>query len=246
MSLVGLSVECPQSTPTGLLTHRLAGGHRLTVKSLLFHPHNADILISGGVEGIFVWSLSAGRVSQVVTHANASDYSASVAAVVSGTNAHESDVECMCWTHGGATLITGSKDATVKAWSFGSSAAATSGGASALRQAATPQLLSFLETITGHKGPVLSVVYCPETCRLASAGRDAAIKVWDASTLAPDWRTKVRQLACWRSGPASCGCTTRLLRTPPRTLPLHSASTTGASSARFRARARDIAVTSSR
>jgi len=175
--------------------HRLAGGHRLTVKSLLFHPHNADILISGGVEGIFVWSLSAGRVSQVVTHANASDYSASVAAVVSGSNAHESDVECMCWTHDGATLITGSKDATVKAWSFGSSAAATSGGASAQRQTATPQLLSFLETITGHKGPVLSVVYSPETSRLASAGRDAAIKVWDASTLAPDWRTKVRQLA---------------------------------------------------
>ena len=194
------SVLTPYPSPHGPPAHRLAGGHRLTVKSLLFHPHNADIMISGGVEGIFVWSLSAGRVSQVITHANASDFSASIAAVISGSSAHESDVECMCWTHDGATLITGSKDATVKAWSFGNSAAATSGGASAPRQAATPLLLSFLETITGHKGPVLSVVYCPETCRLASAGRDAAIKVWDASTLAPDWRTKVRHMACTIGG----------------------------------------------
>lgn len=166
------------------LTKELGGGHRLTVRGLLFHPREADVLISGGVEGIFVWSLASSRVMQVISHMNAVDLFSGLSGVTTAVGAHESDVECMCWTHDGSTLITGSKDTNIKAW-------AVAAGASGRQQQQQPTL-TLLETITGHKGPVLGVAWSPETDRLASAGRDSSIKIWDVSTLAPDWRAKVR------------------------------------------------------
>jgi len=53
-----------------------------------------------------------------------------------------------------------------------------------------PRAWRLLETITGHKAPVLTVKFSPATQRIASAGRDASIKIWDASTLAMDWRAR--------------------------------------------------------
>ena len=156
---------------------KLLAGHHATVKTLVFHPHDADMLVSGGVEGIFVWSISTGRVTQVISHLSGGDL-AGYASVVSSVGGHESDIECMCWAHDGTTLITGSKDTNVKAWSVSLAPNSQS-------------LLALTETITGHKGPILCVAFCPKTSRLASAGRDSSIKIWDASTLAPDWRPKV-------------------------------------------------------
>lgn len=178
-----------------------------------------------------MWSVSLGRVTLALSHFAVGDLGPSLSGVVSAAGAHESDVECLCWTHDGATLVSGSKDNNVKAWAF------TAAGPAAKAPAAPPQL-SLLETITGHKGPILGLAYCPSTERLASAGRDASIKLWDASTLAPAWRAKVR-----RGHPRPLRCLCPPTRHPSSSSSLDSARTTAASSARCRARARGTAET---
>eukprot|EP01133_Synstelium_polycarpum_P007208 gene7208-8372_t len=86
-------------------------------------------------------------------------------------DAHESKVECLHWLFDGVTLVSGSKDSNIKAWD------ALNG-------------FKLLETLNGHKAPVLCFSYSPLTKQLASAGRDSSIKLWDASTLDLSHRAK--------------------------------------------------------
>lgn len=139
---------------------RVLTGHRTAVRTLSFHPRDANILVSGGADGLLVWDIRRGEPLQTLSKA------AGVAA------AHESDVECVAWVHDGTALCTGSKDTTIKVWDT----------------MKAPWRL--LETITGHKAAVLSIKYCAAVQKLASAGRDSTIKIWDVATLAPDWRAR--------------------------------------------------------
>jgi WD40 repeat protein len=163
-----------------LLFHmsKLLPGHKHGVKALLFHPTNANVLVSAGVDGIFVHDLALGAVTLVVSHKThrelGLDTSAS-ALLGTADGAHDGDVECMTWAYDGGCLITGGKDASVKVWDTA---------------AAAPAAWRLLETVSGHKAPVLAVEFCPAVQRFASAGRDASIKLWDASTLALDHRAK--------------------------------------------------------
>jgi WD40 repeat protein len=151
---------------------KLLLGHKHTVRCLLFHPKNSNQLVSGGVDGLFVWDVGNAAITQLFSYKTAKELGVP-ASLLTATGAHESDVESMAWAFDGASLVTGSKDASLKAWDT----------------AKTGQW-RLLETISGHKAPVLNVKFCPATARLASAGRDASIKIWDASTLALEWRVK--------------------------------------------------------
>ena len=152
---------------------KLLLGHKHTPRALLFHPHDANMLVSSGADGVFVWDVAAGVVSQVATTRPLKEFALTAARLIPG--GHDSEVECMTWVHDGAALVTGSKDNNLKVWD-------TAGGRGAGWR--------LMETITGHKAPVLGVAFSPASGRLASAGRDASIKVWDASSLALDWRAR--------------------------------------------------------
>ena len=47
-----------------------------------------------------------------------------------------------------------------------------------------------LETIHGHKAPLLTFDYCQEKNLLASAGRDSTIKIWNVLSLQQSWKVK--------------------------------------------------------
>ncbi|KAA0154886.1 hypothetical protein FNF29_02027 [Cafeteria roenbergensis] len=152
----------PDSSPAGAMqVARVLNGHDSPVRALVFHPTDPDVLVSGGADGIFVWSLRAGRPTKVIR---------SEANVSAEFPAHESDVEVLVFAFKN-NLISGSKDCNIKVWD-------------------ADRGYTLLETITGHKAAVLSLKVHERTQRLASAGRDSGIKVWDISTLAPEWRAR--------------------------------------------------------
>jgi WD40 repeat protein len=147
----------------GVRRFSLAGsciGHKKKVHCLSFHPSDPNILVSGGGDGLFVWDVT--KFSRIHT----------INPTTRGEIAHDSDVECIAWTHGGVTLLSGGKDCEIKCWD------------------ALDGSYRHLETITGHKAPVLSISYNEATQRFASAGRDSTVKLWSAVTLSKERRAK--------------------------------------------------------
>lgn len=142
-----------------------------TVMVLTFYPPAAsssassssaggERICAGGVNGIFIWELSAGRMQPIMT-------------IPSGrAPGHDAQVECLCWIAGATTLVSGSKDATFKMWD------------------AVDGRFTLLETNDDHKASVLCLAYSERASLLATTGRDSSIKVWDASTLHIKMRTK--------------------------------------------------------
>ena len=47
-----------------------------------------------------------------------------------------------------------------------------------------------METIHGHKAPLLTFNFCKDKNLLASAGRDSTIKLWNVLSLQQNWRGK--------------------------------------------------------
>ena len=106
--------------------------------------------MSGSADGLFVWNV---KSAKFIHHINKSTRS---------NEAHDSDVECLCWTHKGANLVTGGKDNDIKCMLkrdfyvieaiffififFYSGWDALNG-------------FKLLETVVGHKAAVLAVVY---------------------------------------------------------------------------------------
>jgi WD40 repeat protein len=94
-----------ESGETEFVLSQTLVGHQNLVKCLLFHPTDSNTLISAGGDGFFVWNVKACRFT---VHVHTSTQPGV---------AHETDIECMCWTHQGITLVTGSKDTdAMKAW----------------------------------------------------------------------------------------------------------------------------------
>jgi WD40 repeat protein len=139
----------------------ILNGHNNFVRTLVFHPRDNNVLVSGGADGIIVWSVKDARpIHTILSEANVSPE----------FPAHESDVEVLAFAFGN-TLISGSKDSNIKLWD-------------------ADRGYTLLETVTGHKASVLTLKVHEKSGRLASAGRDSTIKVWDISTLAPEWRSR--------------------------------------------------------
>ncbi|KAF0732368.1 hypothetical protein AaE_009232, partial [Aphanomyces astaci] len=99
-------------------------------------------------------------------------------------NNHESDVTCATWLYGGSLLATGSKDANIKVW---------------IRDATQTNEWTCLETITGHKAPLMALEFNLFTNSLFSSGRDSSVKHWDVRSLHPSSIAKRRDdgsIAC--------------------------------------------------
>lgn len=134
-------------------------GHIYKVSCLLFHPKD-PILVSGGIEGIFIWDCKTGKLLKKIE--SSSD----------DQNSHEGAIECLTWLYDGSSLLSGSRDTNIKVWD------------------ATDGKYSPLETINGHKATVLCFSFCQNDNLLATAGRDSTIKLWDVSTLDISFREK--------------------------------------------------------
>lgn len=145
----------PPGSPAGVsVVEKMLNGHTQDVKCLLFHP-TEPILVSAGDDAIILWDFNTGKMIQKVANKQ-------------GKRSHEGTVECLEWGVNNQVLMTGSKDTTFILWR--------------LIMKPTPHI-DFLEQITGHKGAVLALVYNQETSKVASAGRDATVKIWDCAGL---------------------------------------------------------------
>lgn len=82
-------------------------GHHHVVKFILFHPTDA-ILVSAGVEGIFVWDLNTSQLLKKIDEDTVPD-------------ANEGEVECITWLYNGTILAAGGRDAAIKLYDVGKS-----------------------------------------------------------------------------------------------------------------------------
>lgn len=154
---------------------KLIPGQKRAVRALAFHPRNPNLLVSAGVDGIFLHDVERALALVAISQRPVRELAVDLAVTtIVSDGAHEGEVECVAWAEDGACLLSGGKDAAVRVWD-------TSGAPASWR---------LLETITGHKAAVLAIEYCPAVRKFATAGRDASIKVFDATSLALDWRAR--------------------------------------------------------
>lgn len=137
-------------------------GHKRDIHLLEFHPEHANMMISGGEEGMYLWDVRQGSVVQSILESS------------NHPDGHEGPVYCAKWLYGGSILATGSKDSMIKLWTFDTSQDNKNRG-----------VLTYIETLSGHKAAVLTLDGSETTKWLFSAGRDSIIKKWDIKSLAP-------------------------------------------------------------
>ena len=155
-------VDTPDGNFKMHLRQVLRGAHIHPVVALVFDPNFEDTntLVSAGGDGIIVWNVATGEVDKTLPLRQEM-----------GQDYHTSDVECVKYCFDGNYLISGSRDNSIKIWD------AKNG-------------YSYMETLNGHKAPVLTIDFDPSKQLIGSAGRDSTVKVWDASSLNPKLRAK--------------------------------------------------------
>ena len=142
------------------LTKMLSGGHKHKISCATFHPEFAsnNQIVTGGADGIIIWNATDGTITRHIE----------VGKDI-GRSFHESDIEVLKFIYGGAFLVSGSKDSAVKVWDAQND-------------------FALVDTLNGHKAPVLTIDFHLEKNLLATAGRDSSVKIWDVSTLEPSRR----------------------------------------------------------
>ncbi|KAF0697637.1 Aste57867_11686 [Aphanomyces stellatus] len=140
------------------------------VHALLFFPEDENLLVVVGYEGLSFVNIETGDF----------DYRIGLGK----ENNHETDVTCACWLYNGGILATGSRDANIKLWA---------------RDVTQLHEWVCIETISGHKAPLMALEFNYHTDSLFSSGRDSSIKHWDVRSLHPGAIAKRRDdgsIAC--------------------------------------------------
>ena len=105
-------------------------------------------------------------------------------ALPSTTDGHEQSAEAVCFSPDGKRVVSGSADRTLKFWDAKTGALLrTLPGDAAAREAgaaARPKGDRDLNDVLGHRDRVKSVAFSPDGKRVASAGWDGLIILWDA------------------------------------------------------------------
>lgn len=157
-------------------------GHQNNILSLAVTP-DSQVLISGGLDGIFVWDLRTMKpiyrlvrfelINALAIHPNgyilASGgqngtiklWNLRTGEVSSTIDAHTETIDNLAFTPDGEILISGSRDRTIKLW-----------------RSATGQLLNTLE---GHTGNINAIAVHPSGTFFASGSRDG-IRLWNVET----------------------------------------------------------------
>ena len=143
------------------LTRTLSGGHKHPVVCSAFDPNfgTSSQIVTAGADGIIIWDATKGDIKQTIQVGK--DL---------GNSMHEADIECVKFIFNGMYLLTGSKDCSIKIWDVNKN-------------------FALLNTLNGHKAPILALDFSPEKELVATAGRDSTVKIWDVSSLAPSRRS---------------------------------------------------------
>ncbi|KAG9402441.1 hypothetical protein AC1031_007055 [Aphanomyces cochlioides] len=140
----------------GVVLEKVIPLFKKDVHAILFFQEDEDQLVVVGNEGINFVNITSGELVYRIR--------------IAQENNHESDVTCACWMYGGLVLVTGSKDSNIKLW---------------MRDATHSYEWTCVETITGHKAPLMALEFNLHTDSLFSSGRDSSIKHWDVRSLHP-------------------------------------------------------------
>jgi WD40 repeat protein len=117
-----------------------------SLRCLAYSPSRHEIAVGASDNGIYLLDADSLELKQRLPHA------------------HDNSVFALCYTADGQTLLSGGRDAMLKAWALAGDA---------------PRLLN---EQAAHWYTINSIVLHPEGQLFATASRDRTIKIWDART----------------------------------------------------------------